>query len=69
MASRAKDARAVRSGKALHEVEAPEALGKLTGLVYGSFLLQCVDQMDGGEETDLLAVMLDCLQSEVRFKL
>jgi hypothetical protein len=46
------------------EVEAQQALGKLTSLVQHLFLFQCVDQIDGGDESDLLAMMLDRLNAK-----
>jgi hypothetical protein len=53
-----------RNSFRMTRVETQEALGKLTGLVPGLFLFQRIDQIDGGEEADLLAVMLDGLHTE-----
>ncbi len=43
---------------------AEQPLGDLAGLALGLFLLQRIDELDGGEEPDLLAVMLDGLNAE-----
>jgi len=49
-----------------HEVGAREALGELPGLSLGLFLFERVDELDGGEEADLLSMMLDSLDPERR---
>jgi len=41
------------------QVEPQKALGKLARFVGGFFLLECIDQIDGGEEADLLVVVAD----------
>ena len=45
-------------------IETQQALGKLACLVHRLFLFQRIDQIDGGEEADLLAVMLDGLHTK-----
>jgi hypothetical protein len=48
------------------EVGAREALGDLPRNALCLLLLERVDELDGGEEPDLLAVMLDGLDAESR---
>ena len=47
-----------------HEVELGQALGDLPCLALGFFLFEGIDQLDGGEEPDLSAVMFDGLDTE-----
>ena len=49
-----------------HEIGVEQAIGDLPGLVLALLLLERVDQVDRGEEPDLLAVMLDGLDAEGR---
>ena len=48
------------------EVEALQAFGQLAGSVRNLLLLECIDQIDGGEEPDLITVMLDRLHKEFK---
>ena len=41
-----------------------EPVGDLAGLALGFLLLERVDEFDGGEEADTLAMMLDRLHAE-----
>lgn len=41
-----------------------EPIGDLTGLALGLLLLERVDEFDGGEEANALAMMLDRLHAE-----
>ena len=47
-----------------HEVMADQALGDLARASMSLFLLQRVDEIDGGEEPDLLSMMFDGLDGE-----
>ena len=47
-----------------HEVGAREALGDLPGLALRLLLLERVDELDRGEEADLLSMVLDGLDAE-----
>jgi hypothetical protein len=49
-----------------YAVGAREALGDLPRSALCLLLLERVDELDGGEEADLLAVMLDSLDAERR---
>ena len=46
------------------EVKLGQPVSQLPCLVHGLFLLEGIDQVDGGEEPDLLAVVLDRLDAE-----
>ena len=46
------------------EIEAQQAFGELPGLVQGLFLFECVDQIDGCEEADFFALVLDGLHAQ-----
>ena len=48
------------------EIEARQPVSQLPCLVQSLFLLEGVDQIDGGEEPDLPAMMLDSLDVEQR---
>ena len=47
-----------------HEVETDQAFGDLAGLAPRLFLLERVDEFDGGEEADLAAMVLDDLDAD-----
>jgi hypothetical protein len=47
-----------------HEVGARQALGDLPGLALRLLLLERVDELDRGEEADLLSMVLDGLDAE-----
>ena len=49
-----------------HEIQPDQALGDLASPSLRLFLLQCIDEFDGREEPDLLAVMLDGLDTKRR---
>jgi len=41
-----------------------EPIGNLSGLALSFLLFQCIDEFDGGEEANALAVMFDGLDTE-----
>src|SRR5690606_20863404 len=47
-------------------IEAEQAIRQLAGSVYCLLLFERVDEIDGGEEADLLAVMLNGLNTQCR---
>jgi hypothetical protein len=47
-----------------HEIQADKALGKLSGFAFGLLLFERVDELDGREEANLAAMMLNSLHTK-----